>query len=187
MRTPRRSLRATLRSYNRFSIKSILSSTPRSRKRRAALARRGPKKCLTYAGVTDRSKMDSSERFPEHDTSEYCAGDRGLVSTAASSSGAISGDQREEQNADERWIQALRSSALQTQSVRVRVLSESSGTSKWLEITRPTCSFQPPLGPIDVVRVLVSVATRLYQLQVLYPIPRVVERFKGNLRVHIMA
>ena len=104
MRTPRRSPRAALRSSNKFSIKSILSSTPRSRKRRAALARTGPKKCLAYAGVTDRSKMDSSERFPEHDTSECCAGDRSLVSTTTSSSGAISGD--------ERWIQALRSSAL---------------------------------------------------------------------------
>ena len=72
--------------------------------------------------------MDSSERFPEH---KCCAGGRSLVSTAASSSGALSGDQREEQKADERWIQALRSSALQTQSVRVRVLSEPSGTSKW--------------------------------------------------------
>ncbi len=81
---------------------------------------------------------------------------------------------------NERWIQALRTSALRAESAKVRLLSEPSGTLKWLEITRPSCSLQPPLGPIDVVRVLVSVTTRVYQLQVLYPIPRVVERFKGN-------
>ena len=62
-------------------------------------------------------------------------------------------------------------------------LSEPSGTSKWLEITRPSCSLQPPLGPVDVVRVLVSLTTRVYQLQVLYPIPHVVERFKGICRI----
>ena len=117
--------------------------------------------------------MDKSERLSKDKISECRAGDRTLESEPVS-------DQHEEPRVNERWIQALHSSALQAESAKMRILSEPTGTLKWLEITRPTCSLQPPLGPVDVVRVLVSATTRVYQLQVLYPIPRVVERFKGN-------
>ena len=124
---------------------------------------KSPKKCLTYGGVmTDKSKRISDRTLESDPVS-------GTMST---------GDLHEEPLVNERWIQAFLSS---TQQAKVRILSEPSGTSKWLEITRPACSLQPPLGPVDV-RVLVSLTTRVYQLQVLYPIPRVgvVERFKGN-------
>ena len=178
MRTPRRSPRSRSAPvgripYSKFSVKSLLSSIPRSRKRRAVLAKRSPKKFLKYTGVTNSTTMDRSGHLSQDNTNECCAGDRTLESKPAS-------DQHEEPTVNECWIQALHSSALQAESAKVRILSEPSGTLKWLEITRPTCSLQPPLGPVDVVRVLVSVTTRVYQLQVLYPIPRVVERFKGN-------
>ncbi len=72
MRTPRRSPRSVSLpvgrlSYRRFSIKSLLSPTPRSRKRRARAVSRSPRKCLTYAGITTKSTMtDKSERAGDH-------------------------------------------------------------------------------------------------------------------------
>ena len=77
------------------------------------------------------------------------------------------------------WMRALVSAVKKYPSVKLRVLSEASGTSRWLEITRDQCLVEPTLGPMDIARLLVSANTRVYQLQVLYPVPRVVERYKG--------
>ena len=60
-------------------------------------------------------------------------------------------------------------------SVKLHVLSEASGTSRWLEITRDQCLVEPTLGPMDIVRLLVSASTHVYQLQVLYPVTCVVD------------
>ena len=71
-------------------------------------------------------------------------------------------------------------SAVKKHPVKLRVLSEASGTSRWLEVTQHQCLIEPTLGPMDAARLLVSANTRVYQLQVLYPVPPVVERYKGN-------
>ena len=87
------------------------------------------KKCLTYAGVTNSTMTDKSKRVP-------CACDRTLESEPASGTISLTGDQHEEPWVNERWIQALRSSALQAESAKVRILSEPSGTLKWLAMAR---------------------------------------------------
>ena len=61
------------------------------------------------------------------------------------------------------------------------VLYEASGTSRWLEITQHQYLIEPTLGHMDAARLLVSANTRVYQLQVLYPVPRVeIQRYEGN-------
>ena len=81
------------------------------------------------------------------------------------------------------WMCALVSAVKNNHSVKFRVLSETSGTSRWLEITRDQCLVKPTLGPMDIAHLLVSANTRVYQLQVLYPFPRVVERY-NQLYMH---
>ena len=80
---------------------------------------------------------------------------------------------------DAPWMRALVSAISKYPSVKLHVLSEASETSRWLEITRDQCLVKPTLGPMDISRLLVSANTRVYQLQVLYPVPRVVKRYRG--------
>ena len=71
-------------------------------------------------------------------------------------------------------IKAVKSVA----SLKHNVLQDKSGSHKWLEVTPSTCYLDKSLGPVNVVRLLVS-SIKAYKVQVLYPIPRCVERLKG--------
>ena len=70
-------------------------------------------------------------------------------------------------------------SAVKKYPVKLRVLSEASETSRWLEMTHQ-CSIEPTIGPMDVAHLLVSTNTHVYQLQVLYPVSHVVETTNTN-------
>ena len=63
-------------------------------------------------------------------------------------------------------------SAVKKYPVKLRVLSEASETSSWLEMTHQ-CLIEPTIGPM-------STNTHVYQLQVLYPVSRVVETTNTN-------
>ena len=137
---------------------------PCSRKRRIISARKSPRKCLSYFSIHDHTPAPgqvTSDMEPEKSQHEVVDGALG------------------EPMKDTPWLCALVSSVMTCASVKLCVLSEATGTSKWLEIIRVQCLIEPTLGPVDCVRLLVSSNTHLYQLQVLYPVPRVVERYKG--------
>ena len=63
---------------------------------------------------------------------------------------------------DAPWMRALVSVFKKYPSVKLCVLSEASGISRWLEITRDQCLVKPTLGPMDISRLLVSANTHVY-------------------------
>ena len=165
---PKRSPR---RLVNKFSIKHLLSSTPRSRKRRVLSRRRSPRKCLSYNVNSDTGTIEMHTE---------CATEIADRSTCSEQNkqGVMDGALNELYK-EAPWMHGLVSAIKKYPSVKLRVLSEASGTSRWLEITRDQCLVEPTLGPMDIVRLLVSASTHVYQLQVLYPVARVVDRYKG--------
>lgn len=67
--------------------------------------------------------------------------------------------------------------------VKYRILSPKGLENGTLEVT-PATSNVSALGPVDVVRLLVSETSGLYQVQVMFPIPRNVDRLKGMSTCH---
>lgn len=61
--------------------------------------------------------------------------------------------------------------------IKYRLFDMSGAYAGTLEVTPATCSVTP-LGPMDVVRLVVSSTSGLCQYQVMYPVPRCVERLK---------
>ena len=61
--------------------------------------------------------------------------------------------------------------------IKYRLFDPSGAYAGTLEVTPTTCNVTP-LGPMDVVRLVVSSTTGLCQYQVMYPVPRCVERLK---------
>ena len=62
--------------------------------------------------------------------------------------------------------------------IKYRLLDLSQGTeAESLEVTPATCTITQ-LGPMDVVRLLVSATSGLCQYQVMYPVPRCVDKLR---------
>ena len=75
------------------------------------------------------------------------------------------------------WSQSLLE-AINSESLKHRCLIGPGG--KWIDITPTDIKMDVLLGPVDEARMTVSLATRVYQLYVLYPIPRPVEQYVGK-------
>ncbi|XP_064405784.1 uncharacterized protein LOC135350866 isoform X2 [Halichondria panicea] len=76
------------------------------------------------------------------------------------------------------WFEQMLELVKSNSSIDHKILKDPSGSLKWLEISSTKCHIDPQLGPIRAVRLVVS-TTRTYKVDVLYPIPRSVERLKG--------
>ena len=140
---PRKSPRLSIRRYpwqNRHTVKSLLVSTPRSRRSRSIRKRK-------LAGSLNRSLKYT-------DSTGMATNERG-------------------------WLQSLVDGVNSDDSLKHRSLAGPGG--KWLEITPADSKMDALLGPVDEARMTVSLTTRVYQLYVLYPIPRPVEQYIGKL------
>ena len=80
------------------------------------------------------------------------------------------------------WFEQMLELVKSNSSIDHKILKDPSGSLKWLEISSTKCHIDPQLGPIRAVRLVVS-TTRTYKVDVLYPIPRSVERLKGKINL----
>ena len=72
-------------------------------------------------------------------------------------------------------LDAVRHSA----SLKYQFLDGGTEGLQWLEIRPSSCTYQSKVGPVDTVRIIVS-SSLVYQVDVLYPVVRNVERLKGT-------
>ncbi len=64
-------------------------------------------------------------------------------------------------------------------------LDQGAGTLQWLEVTPSSCTYVSGVGPVDVVRMVVS-SSLLYQVDVAFPVVRNVKRLKGIIFIIII-
>ena len=85
-------------------------------------------------------------------------------------------DRRVESKQD--WFEQVVALVKSNPSLEHKILKDPSGSLKWLEITSTKCFIDPQLGPVSAMRLVVS-TTKTYKVDVLFPVPRTVERLKG--------
>ena len=73
------------------------------------------------------------------------------------------------------WFKSMLSLVKSKSSLEHRILQDPSGSIEWLEIIPRKCQIDKTLGPVKSVRLVVS-TTKTYKVDVLYPIPRSIER-----------
>ena len=133
---------------NPHSVSSILASTPRSK------GKKSRKRRLHTADLESQGAVAAAATAAvEEDESQPCIKDSVLS----------------------KFIKI----ADTIPDIKYRLLDLSQGTqaSESLKVTPATCTVTQ-LGPMDVIRLLVSATSGLCQYQVMYPVPRCVDQLK---------
>ncbi len=77
------------------------------------------------------------------------------------------------------WFEQMLELVESNSSLEHKILKDPSDSMKWLEITSTKCLIDQQLGPVKPARLVVS-TTKTYKVDVMFPIPRTVERLKGK-------